>query len=165
MSNERRKSGEGLAGYVRERPAVEALQGMRQEAAGGFEMTLQADFHFAFGAQARGIHDRGADLLGCGVFSSARLLRAAARVRGISGNRFPAGAARDIAPPLPGSSMPLRDARIGVMAEHALVMNHASGALVIGSCRNPGSSPNSRPFPSTSQEATAGACRAAVRCR
>ena len=84
---------ERLAGYVRERPAVEALERMRQRAAGGFEMALQADFHFAFGAQARGIDDRRANLLRMRALRLRGLRRAAGRVRGIAGNRFPVASA------------------------------------------------------------------------
>jgi hypothetical protein len=40
---------ERLAGQVREWPAVETLQGLRQKAARRFEMALEADLHFAFG--------------------------------------------------------------------------------------------------------------------
>src|SRR5579871_1308614 len=105
---------------------------MRQQPACRFQMALKADLHLAFRAQARGIYDRGADLLGSGAFSSGGF------------HMILSGAVASLAIDclwerldIPGLRCrlltPLRDAWIGVMAEHALVMNHACGALVVGS--------------------------------
>src|SRR5712691_7293794 len=103
---------------------------MRQEPARGFQMALQTNLHLSLGAQARRIHDRGANLF---------------RLRARFARRF------DVALPRPMASlaidpfgyrlailrlcsrvlMTVRNPWIGVMTEHALVMNYPRRALII----------------------------------
>src|SRR6185437_13645234 len=55
---------EGFAGLIRERAAIVFDDGMRQRAAGGFEVALHADFELARGGEARGVYDLCAELIG-----------------------------------------------------------------------------------------------------
>src|SRR5258708_2157213 len=104
---------------------------MRQEAAGGFQMAFETNLHLPLGVQTRRIHDRGANLF--------RLRARLARGFGVALSRPMASLAIDprryrleILRLRSGVLMAVRNLWIGVVTEHALVVNYPRGALIIG---------------------------------
>ena len=123
--------GEGLAGLEVEGAAIVAGEGVGQGEAGGFEMALQADLFAALGGEAGGVDDGlahgGGGGAGAGEFDVAETGAVAAltvdavgegiEVDGFGEGLFVAG----------------RNARVAVVAVHAVVGDRAAEAFVVGS--------------------------------
>ena len=119
-----------LPRHVIEGSAIQTRDRMRQQTAGGFQMALQANLDLPVRTQPRRIDDRRPDLFGCGA--------GRARDGNVPRSGSMASLAIDalrkqaaIARLGPGLALRRGNARVGVMAEHALVVNRAGGALVI----------------------------------
>src|SRR5690242_5381537 len=97
---------------------------MRQQPAGGFQMALHAHLHLALGTKARRVHDGVANLLTCGAGPSGHSQVPPSRpMASLAIN--PLGERSGISRFGSGFVLAYGNARIAVMARHALIVDRA----------------------------------------